>query len=302
MSSNDAATYNTTAISITHLKEALIYFHYVIPVNLVLEAVREGQLAKVPAEEFRLESFLPPKALVSEMLPPHLSENAYFRERLNKANNATRDVYVKSHLGNKEDREIANGVATWMLGRVISEFNLENAPVVVLPDMVKPDSSERADVAISLVSMKLVDTENVSWEQLLEFRKDLSARNGLRRLRLFAFENYAGKSEDFIKDDILTRISDYDDAVRKWGFETKSGVITALIDSKIVQGGAVMSGLAALCHQPLAAIASSAVPLAIQLGRIALDIRRQQFALRGVMRNNPVSYIVKANEILSCKP
>jgi hypothetical protein len=291
--------YSTTAISITHLKEALVYFDYVIPVNLVGEAVREGWRLRVPAEEFTLETFLPPKALVSEMLPPYLSENAWFRERLNKANIAMKNIFVKAHQSDKDDIEIADGVARWMIFRVISDFKLDTVPVIVLPGMVSREKSERADVAISLVSLKLVDTENVSWEQLLEFRQDSAARSSLRRLRLFAFENYEGKPQDFIRDDILTRISDYEDAVRKWGFETKSGVLTALLDSKIVQGGLVTSGLTALCHEPLAAIASAAVPVAIQLGRIALDIRKQEFAWRDVMRNNPVSYIVDANEKLA---
>lgn len=256
----------------------------------------------MPAEEFKLETFLPPKALVSEMLPPYLVKNEWFRERLNKANIAMQDMFVKIHQSTKDEIEIADYVAQWMIGKVISDFKLESVPVVVLPGMVRPDSTEHSDVAISFASLKLVDTENVSWEPLLEFRKDPAARNGLRRLRLFAFENYAGKSEDFIKDDILTRISDYDDAVRKWGFETKSGIVTALLDSKVVQGGLVTSGLAALCHEPLAAIASAVVPVSIQLGRIALGVRRQRFALRDVMRNNPVSYIVNANEKFSGQP
>jgi hypothetical protein len=50
--------YSKTAISITHLKEALVYFDFVIPVNLVGEAVRERWRQRVPAEEFRLEAFL----------------------------------------------------------------------------------------------------------------------------------------------------------------------------------------------------------------------------------------------------
>ena len=288
--------YSTTAISITHLKEALVYFDYVIPVNLVGEAVREGWRLKVPAEEFRLETFLPSKALISEMLPPYLSADARFRDRLNKANIAMKDIFVKVHQSDTHDIEIADGVARWMIFRVINDFKLDRVPVIVLPDMVAPDASEHADVAVSLLSLKLMDTEKVSWEQLLEFRQDSAARNSLRRLRLFAFENYSGKTKDFIRDDILTRISDYEDAVRKWGFETKSGVITALLDSKMVQGGLVTSGLYALCHEPVAALAAAAVPVAIKLGQIALDIRKQQFAWRDVMRDNPVSYIVDANK------
>lgn len=42
MSANEPAAYNTTAISITHLKEALVYFDYVIPVNLEKRFVKGG--------------------------------------------------------------------------------------------------------------------------------------------------------------------------------------------------------------------------------------------------------------------
>ena len=51
--------------------------------------------------------------------------------------------------------------------------------------------------------------------------------------------------------------------------------------------------------EPLAAIASATVPVVIQLGRTTLDIRKQRFAWRDVMSNNPVSYIVDANEKLA---
>jgi hypothetical protein len=277
-----------------------VYFDYVIPVNLVGEAVREAWRLNVPTDEFKLETFLPSKALIAEMLPPYLNGNQWFRERLNKANIAMQDIFVKAHQSDIHEVEIADWVARWMIHRVISDFKLDSVPVIILPGMVAPDESEQADVAISLLSLKLVDAENVSWQQLLEFRQDPAARKSLRRLRLFAFENYSGKPKDFIRDDIHTRISDYEVAVRKWGFETKSGVITALLDSKIVRGGLVASGLSALFHEPLAAIASAAVPVAIQLGRIALDIRKQQFALRDVMKDNPVSYIVDANQKLAC--
>jgi hypothetical protein len=87
--------YSTTAISITHLKEALVYFDYVIPVNLVGEAVREAWRLNVPTDEFKLETFLPSKALIAEMLPPYLNGNQWFRERLNKANIAMQDIFVR---------------------------------------------------------------------------------------------------------------------------------------------------------------------------------------------------------------
>lgn len=295
--------YSTTAISITHLKEALLYFDAVIPVNLVAEAVREGWRQQVPVEEFRLDVFLPSKTLLNEMLPPDLRDNGWFRERLRKANVAMQNLLVRTHQPKKNeteenDLEIVEGVAKWMVYRVVDDFGLTDVPIIVPARMVKSASDNDADVAISLASLNLIDAESATWEQLLEFRRDAEARAKLRRLRLFAYENYSGKSKQFIEDDLLTRINDYHEAVRKWRFDCKSGIFTALLNSKLVQGGLGVSVLSSLCHEPLAAIASAGGAVVLELGRTLLEIRKQQFTLRDLMRTNPVSYIADANEKL----
>lgn len=116
------------------------------------------------------------------------------------------------------------------------EYDLFGLPICTFPEIVRP-SREPTDIALSIASLRLVDTENISYEQLLEFRNDNEAKEKLRRLRLFAYENYQGKSRSFIEDDLMARISDYESTVKKWGFETKSAVMTALMDSKLVGGG-----------------------------------------------------------------
>jgi hypothetical protein len=186
--------YSKTAISITHLKEALVYFDFVIPVNLVGEAVREGWRQRVPGEEFRLEAFLPSKVLLSEMLPPDLSQNNWFHERLKKANVAIEKLFVKMHQRNegdgenKDDLEIVEGVAQWMIFRIVDDFHLSDVPIIVPHKMVvKPEENTNADVAVSLTSLKLIDAESATWEQLFEFRRDAETRDKLRRLRLFAY-------------------------------------------------------------------------------------------------------------------
>jgi hypothetical protein len=69
-----------------------------------------------------------------------------------------------------------------------------------------------------------------------------------------------------------------------------------------VQGGLGASVLASLCHDPLTAIASAGGAVALELGRVLLDIRRQHFALRDVVKTNPVSYIAYANKKLAATP
>jgi hypothetical protein len=291
--------YPTTAITITHLKDALVYFDHAISVTLMLEAVHEGMRRNSPAGAVDIGDLMPPPALRSEMLPPEFASSAWFQERLQKANDITALAFVKMHHGTDEDRLIADNVAKWMIGRVVEDFHLEHLPVIVPPGMAGPgERSEHADVALSLSCLKLVDADNATWEQLMEFRRDKEAQQKVRRLRLFVHENYTGKPKAFIEDDLLIRIADHDDTVKKWGFESKYAALTNLFNSDLVKAGLLGTFVSTLFHEPLAAVLSATTPLAIELGRFGLEIGKQQFAYREVMKN-PVSYVTYAKEKLA---
>jgi hypothetical protein len=100
-------------------------------------------------------------------------------------------------------------------------------PTVIYPDAVVIEDKKRKEEDVTLVisSLKLIDVNKCEWDQLFEFRKDPGAMDKLRRLRLFAYENFTGKSRDFIEDKLLVSLRDYEIAVKEWGFTTSSAAI-----------------------------------------------------------------------------
>ena len=51
-------------------------------------------------------------------------------------------------------------------------------------------SGENEAIEVKIIDAKVVDAEDLEWDQILEFRKDKDAVKDLRNLRLFMFENY----------------------------------------------------------------------------------------------------------------
>ncbi|PYT97872.1 MAG: hypothetical protein DMG38_18105 [Acidobacteria bacterium] len=86
-------------------------------------------------------------------------------------------------------------------------------------------------------------------------------------LRLFALENYSGQPKSFIEDDLSVRLSDFQEAVRKWGFETKYAAFTTILSSKILARALTGTLVSALLDAPLAAAASALVGVSSFRGR-----------------------------------
>lgn len=103
---------------------------------------------------------------------------------------------------------------------------------------------EGQNACLVLSNIPLVDTTRMSWEQVLDLRKDPEARAALRNLRLFFYSNYDGKPSSFVADDLARRLDEYSSTRKRMGFESITGSISALIEAKSVQSAAAM-GIAA---------------------------------------------------------
>jgi hypothetical protein len=182
--------------------------------------------------------------------------------------------------------------------RFVDEFNLGGLPLDCGGGVPSGDEGPTGESIISLASLDLVDAEQASWDQIVEFRRDEEARAKLRRLRLFAYEKYQGKSLEFVKDDIETKIEDYDAAVKKWGFETAQGAINMLLTSKVIGGALAGSLISTLLGSPTMAVVAAASGSLLEIGHVTVEIAKQRLALKTLMRENPVSFISYAREHL----
>lgn len=301
--------YPKTAVSFVNAKETALYFDYVIPLNLGMDVAwfmalrnREPDLA---------EMF--PAQLGSELLPPEYRGDQRFGKQLVKVNcamfDATLDlVKLRSELPpdvafpsrNLLDERATSKVhedALHKINELMGNYDLHSFAVDV-PEIFLHDDPVGQDASVALTSMQLVDIKGAPWDHILEFRRSPEAVSKLRRLRLFVYENYQGKDSEYVKDDILQRVWDYEQTIAEWGFETRRGVVAALLSSPFVRGAVAGSFVSSLLGQPLAAILSAAGGIALEVGSIVLELKRRSFELQGIVRENPIVFISDAKHAL----
>ncbi len=123
---------------------------------------------------------------------------------------------------------------------------------VLLPEKcLLNDDEKKCDFSLILSNLNLIDTSETSWEQILEFRKDKDASKKLRNLRLFFHDNYKGKDRQYIEDDLMKRLEDYEQKCKEWGFQTKNSTMTAILNSKNFQTSLYATLIGASFGQPI---------------------------------------------------
>lgn len=289
--------YRNTAISFGCTKEAALYFDYVFPVLLNLEMIWNSEgLEEIP------ESF------TDGLFPDEIRNDNNFSDKLCTVNNKILCLVLKIGFeelglpstikswieGIEKDYHLIEESAAYAYNEFLEEFGITDAPLIVGGSTIEDSSDLNTDVAVAIGTLRLIDSSQASWQQVAEFRNDPEARGKLRNLRLFAAENYAGKSKAYIEDDLLRRIDDYEEQVRRWGFETKQSVLTMMLTSKFLAGALGGSLISTLFGAPTTAVASAVGGALIEIGRVSLEVSRRRFLLRNALRDNPISYIVDA--------
>lgn len=284
---------NRIALSIGVTKEAALYFDYVIP----LLAAPEGLLADGPDLRYRH-----PQAY----LPPEIHDNEQFTRTYTSFNMGLMFNPVYSHyLDAGENADHATRVEAArdfdkLIARARERFakhGLAASPILV-PSFAAPDDPESPDaIGVILKHVKLVDASRISWEHVAEVRRDRESRVALRRLRLFALQNYAGRSRALVEDDLMQRVDDYEQAAKRLGLDLKLGALATLLGSNTIAATFGASILDLISGKPLIAATSAAVGSAIEIGRTTLEVIKLRAAYREALQSNPVSYIAKLREL-----
>jgi hypothetical protein len=105
-----------------------------------------------------------------------------------------------------------------------------------------PTGSRRV-LAASISQIAMVDEKQLTWEQALEFRKDMDVRNKYRRVVRWIDDELRSKSPEEVRDLIALRLDDYEWALRKHGMKAAIGALSCLLDPKFL--GATSATVAA---------------------------------------------------------
>lgn len=149
--------------------------------------------------------------------------------------------------------------------------------------------------ALVLANIRIVNVNEVSWAQILEFRNDTDRVEKLRRLRRFIFAEYDGKPASFIKEDLEERIEQYEEVTKFWGFPTATGFLQIALTAESAAMVAAFSS--ALFGAPLAAAAAVGGSIALSKGLLEVAQRKREINLE--REQNPISYLAEAKKVVN---
>lgn len=166
-------------------------------------------------------------------------------------------------------------------------------PNILLNGQDENCSFESSFIEVALVGTSLVDSSKAHWDQIYEARKDVTSQKALRNLRLFVYDNYAGKCSHFIQDDIAKRIDLYHSASEKHGFDLITSSISALLDAKTIQSS-IAAGLATGLWA--GTDVGIGVACAVELGKSSLEISKKLYPMRSYKANHELAFIIDTGD------
>lgn len=305
----------SVALTYGQTKDAALYFDAVIPLTSSIDwmnDIRSGRSSGISKENH----WAPwPFDIYGAILPKSLANDKDFLKRLQDLNENSFSYFlsifkkfilekdIPFETGTIEDFEalpldVSLEKMETGIDALIRDFKLNDGNHFILNPEVSQGTADQDDVSITLARLNIIDTSQTSWEQIAEFRKDAASIAKLRRLRIFVSSSYEGRDASYIRDDLETRIYDYEEEVKRWGFETKDSALSLLFESKSLKMVGAASFVAILYGAPIAAILGASGGAAIEVGKIALEVARKKVAMRKSLGGNPVSYLAEARKKL----
>ncbi len=301
--------YSNKVISFGKLKNAAIYFDSIIPANIYLEFILAAPLKENATlnEQFDMMSELFDSRVITELLPENLVSDECFMECLKSLQGKFFEFFMSEIIWqftnkartwgvtNEKREQLHNAVAN-LTKNLACNYNLHDYLYDMPIDLIDQEQSPSSTLVtenplLTISNTNIIDSTNVSWDHILEFRKSPNAISALRRLRLFAFENYAGKSLSFVEDDLGQRLSDYQKTAKEWGFKTRKGIISSILTSKIMGGALTGSLISTLTDQSVTALSLVVGGITVELAGVLLEVRSRKFEFEKITRENPITYI-----------
>ena len=140
------------------------------------------------------------------------------------------------------------------------------------------------------------DVRELTWDTIIELRKDVDARMRLRRLRVFAATEYVGKSRAFIEDDISVRVDDYEHTLKRWGVKTIIGCLSSCLTLETTLPVTIASIVTAMSGLPEVANAFAA-SLVIPCTRFTLELSTMCLAREEAICQYPLAYAMELKKI-----
>jgi len=159
--------------------------------------------------------------------------------------------HIRSAFGGRTD---FSGISEEKLGtKLLSDILFSIRGINVSPMFSDREQVDREFVAgneecvfTAVSNLDVVNNDSLTWDQIREFRRDVDAKQKLRRMRNWLDTEMVGKPISYVSDTIATRLDDYEWALKKHGIETVTGTISDLLDYRfLASAGSIVGGLLA---------------------------------------------------------
>jgi len=182
-----------------------------------------------------------------------------------------------------------------------SFYKKHKIPLVPIYNSVKERDIEyyegdRKTIVIALSNIKIVDEDKLTWEQVLEFRRDKEVQKKYRRLLHWLERDMIGKSQAFVEDEIAEKLEDYENALNKYSIKTIIGTIEETLDGKYLLGATGIAGSLTLAGHPTLSMLAAGLLLG---GKIGLKLMQTKLDFDDVERgaNSEISWVYEAKKL-----
>ncbi|HEY0313301.1 MAG TPA: hypothetical protein VGC56_12495 [Allosphingosinicella sp.] len=164
------------------------------------------------------------------------------------------------------------------------------SPIKGIGDVFEDDADSDENVVFAaLSSVNLVDVDQVSWEQIIEFRRDEKSRAALRKLRVFFSESLVGKNKEYLADLLLARVEEQESVAKLWGFRTVSRSLGVALSKESLLTTSLGGIALAATGAPLSAAAAAAA--AVSLGNCLLEFGNAVLERKQAAIERPTQYL-----------
>jgi len=145
-------------------------------------------------------------------------------------------------------------------------------------------------VIAALESLEWIDENHLTWDQVLEVRKDKDSVFALKRMLHWLDAEMAGKPVSFVADEIQLRLSEYENATNKHGIKLVRGAFGTFLDVKL--WNSLLGTLVGAKIEPnQGALIGFLTGLALQGCRVVFETMDLHFESSTKLRDNPIAYV-----------
>jgi hypothetical protein len=177
--------------------------------------------------------------------------------------------------------------------KLYEQQGVELTPVYHDPteyDALQPDFQQTQEgIEVSLDFVPVAVEDNLSWEQVLDFRRDSEARKKLKRMRRWFTLELQDKSEAEIRATLEEKLDDYSWALRKHGIQTTVGGFTSFLAA-----AAAPTTLSLLAASPLVVTGGG---IALAAGAVAWLANKQ--VERTELHRSEIAYLHEVRKLVA---